>query len=196
MINTRDTLLFLGPSDLALLPWLRKTGAEVVQTMDVITPSFVQSRHIDFAVSYGYRYIIEPPVLECLPDRIVNLHISLLPWNRGADPNFWSFVDDTPKGVTIHYVDAGIDTGDIIVQREVEFGPNDTLRTTFAGLLRNIEALFHEHWPAIRAGSCPRRRQSGPGSYHPASDKAELDHLLPDGWDTPVSRLRGLGETG
>ncbi|MCL0081308.1 hypothetical protein M1N64_03665 [Peptococcaceae bacterium] len=44
--------------------------------------------------------------------RAINLHISFLPWNRGADPNFWSFIENAPVGVSIHYLDEGIDTGD------------------------------------------------------------------------------------
>lgn len=46
----------------------------------------------------------------------MNLHISYLPWNKGADPNFWSCIDGTPAGVTLHHIDAGVDTGDIIAQ--------------------------------------------------------------------------------
>ena len=38
------------------------------------------------------------------------MHISYLPFNRGAHPNYWSFKDNSPKGVTIHFIDNGIDT--------------------------------------------------------------------------------------
>ena len=68
----------------------------------------------DLVVSFGYRYILKGELVanECLP--IVNLHISYLPFNRGAHPNFWAFFDSTPTGVTIHLIDEGIDTGDIL----------------------------------------------------------------------------------
>src|SRR4051812_27787613 len=64
----------------------------------------------DFLVSYGYRHIIGADILAQFPRRAVNLHISYLPWNRGSDPNLWSLLDGTPTGVTIHYLEAGIDT--------------------------------------------------------------------------------------
>ena len=53
--------------------------------------------------------------------KIINLHIGYLPYNRGAHPNFWSFMDNTPTGVTIHEIDKNIDTGKIIYQKIVDF---------------------------------------------------------------------------
>src|SRR5687768_13309593 len=75
---------------------------------------------IDFVVSFGYRYIIPARYIDHYRGRMVNIHISLLPWNRGSDPNFWSWFDRTPKGVSIHAIDPGIDTGDVLAQREVD----------------------------------------------------------------------------
>ena len=60
------------------------------------------------------------------------MHISLLPWNRGYHPNIWSFLEDTPKGVTIHYINEGIDTGDIIVQKEIVIDEDkETLKSSY-----------------------------------------------------------------
>jgi methionyl-tRNA formyltransferase len=107
-------VLFLGPTDSSVLDYLKSTEASVVQTTDPIDAAFFDRRPVDFLASHGYRHIIKPSVLDRLPRRAVNLHISYLPWNRGADPNLWSFIENTPKGVSIHYLDAGVDTGDII----------------------------------------------------------------------------------
>jgi len=83
-------------------------------------------------VSYRYKYIIPPQVLaDFHPKFRLNLHISYLPWNKGADPNLWSFIDNTLKGVTIHSLDNGLDTGDIAFQKRMFFSPNDTLATMF-----------------------------------------------------------------
>ncbi len=71
---------------------------------------------------------------------IINLHISFLPWNRGAHPNFWSFYDDTPKGVTIHLIDEGIDTGAIIYQKEITFDRNE--KTFESNSFNNICFFF------------------------------------------------------
>jgi methionyl-tRNA formyltransferase len=101
----------------------------------------------------------------------INLHISYLPWNRGADPNFWSFINDTPKGITIHYVDKNYDTGDIIAQKEIGFNDNETLRTSYNKLQIEIQILFKENWDSIKNGTCKRIKQNGKGSLQRVNDK-------------------------
>jgi methionyl-tRNA formyltransferase len=182
-------VLFLGPTDSPLIDFLRSTGDEVVARFERVTQAWLDEHPCEFLVSYGYQHILPKTVLDRFPDRAINLHVALLPWNRGSDPNFWSIVEDTPKGVSIHYLDEGIDTGDIIVQRELAFSADDTLRTSFDKLHVAIETLFREHWPHIRAGTCARTPQQEPGSFHRATDKNRLIHLLTDGWDTPIARL-------
>jgi len=186
----RETILFLGPGDSPLLKWLRNKGETVIQTFDRIGPDMINQHSITFLISYGYRHIITREVLDKMRNRAINLHISLLPWNRGADPNLWSFVENTPKGVTIHHLDEGIDTGDIIVQREVTFNAaHETLATTYHRLHVEIHELFRQHWNEIKAGTCARTKQAGEGSYHLSREKESLAYLLRDGWDTSVSMI-------
>lgn len=184
-------VLFLGDKNSPLLRWLISTGESVIQTTETIEPSFIPNNKVIFLISYGYRHIIRKNILDQLPNRAINLHISLLPWNKGADPNLWSFVDGTPKGVTIHYLDPGIDTGDIIVQQEVEFDShNDTLETTYQKLQCVIQSLFQKNWKSIKTQTCPRRQQQGQGSIHKSNEKEAISHLLVKEWDTPISTLR------
>ncbi len=194
MPKPAESTLFLGPTDSALLDWLRHSEPRVVQTEAEIDREFVAENGVAFLVSYGYRHILQAPVLEMLPDRAVNLHISLLPWNRGADPNLWSFVEDTPKGVTIHYLDGGIDSGDIIAQREIAFPDidNETLTTTYQRLNSEIQALFRETWASIKTAACDRKPQPAGGSYHSIGDRVEVEPLLKLGWNTPVRALRPI----
>ncbi len=189
-------VLFLGPTDSPLIEYLRSTGDEVVARFERLDLIWLNDHPCDFLVSYGYQHILPKEVLDGFFDRAVNLHIALLPWNRGSDPNFWSIVDGTPKGVTIHYLDDGIDTGDIIAQHELAFSADDTLRTSFEKLHRAIEALFREHWSDIRAGTCSRTSQQGTGTFHRAKDKDRLAHLLTHEWDTSIAALaeRAVGQ--
>jgi len=146
----------------------------------------------DFIVSYGYRHIIKTDVLLKFYRKAINLHISLLPWNRGADPNFWGIFEDTPKGVTIHYIDEGLDTGDIIVQKEVELEINDTFRSSYERLSEEIEKLFLLNWENIKYQKIkvkPQIKESG--SFHYGKDKKPFEYLLHKGWDTPVIELLG-----
>lgn len=148
---------------------------------------------IEFIVSYKYRYLIRQPILQKYERKAINLHISYLPWNRGADPNLWSFLEDTPKGVTIHYIDSGLDTGDIIAQQMVTFSPQDTLKTSYEHLTATIEDLFVSEWPTIRSGKVEGTVQPVGGSYHRMADKQAYSHLLADSWETPIERLLGKG---
>jgi methionyl-tRNA formyltransferase len=184
-------ILWLGPPT-SVGSILERHGFAATRQESKIAPQ--QARGFDMAVCYRYRHIVVPDIIDALEGNIVNLHIAMLPWNRGADPNLWSFLEDTPKGATLHWMDAGLDTGDIVVQQETEFGPEETLATTYRALERIGLALLDRALPAIVAGTAPHRSQSPGGSFHRAADKKNYEHLLADlGWSTPVGRLIGKG---
>lgn len=186
-------VLFLGPGDSPLLRFLRDGGDDATATSDPLDAAALAAAKPDFLVSHGYRHILRPPVLDLFPGRAVNLHISLLPWNRGADPNFWSFVEGTPKGATLHHIDAGVDTGDLIAQREVAPAPGDTLRSSYERLQEAARALFYDNWAALRSGAAPRRPQPPGGTVHRARDRQPHEAALRLGWDTPVEELTAYG---
>jgi len=179
-------VLFLSPHK-HLIEFLESNGDEVVNSFELVTEELLEG--VDFIISYAYRRKIEMDVIERFKGRAINLHISYLPYNRGADPNLWSFLEDTPKGVTIHYLDGSIDTGDIIAQRNIDYDlENDTLRSTYKRLSETIEALFYEIWPDIRnstIGSMPQL------TYHRKSNKDRFNHLLTRGWETLIKDLIG-----
>ena len=186
-------ILFLGYLDSPLIKFLQETGAEVLVTNEKITIDFLSSHKPDFLISYGYRYIIKQEILDYfLPSKAINLHISYLPWNRGSDPNLWSFIENTPKGVTIHYLDAGIDTGDIILQQEVQMQENDTLSTSYNRLHETIMALFKNNWDDIKSGRIQAKPQNGKGTLHKSKDKENIMKSLENGFDTCVAKLRNL----
>jgi methionyl-tRNA formyltransferase len=125
----------------------------------------------EIGVSVLFGYILRPDLIDVFPRGVVNLHPSLLPYNRGACPNVWSIVDRTPAGVTLHYVAPGIDTGDVIAQQQVGIEPVDT----GASLYRKLEdaglELFRQTWPAVREAAAPRRPQPAePATFHRLRD--------------------------
>lgn len=184
-------VLFLGFHNSKIINFLQNIGDQVVSYEEKITADSHLIKQIDFIISYGYRHILKWDVLEKFQQRAINIHISLLPWNRGADPNIWSFLENTPKGVTIHYIDTGIDTGDILVQREVNFCMNETLRTSYEKLSNTAENLFKEYWVDIRDNNVKPCVQDVGGSFHLKKDRSRYDHLLFNGWDTQVSEIIG-----
>jgi hypothetical protein len=146
----------------------------------------------DWIVSYGYQHILREPVLQATRRPILNIHISYLPWNRGSDPNFWSWYDNTAKGVSIHAIDKGIDTGPIYAQREVTFSDpaQETLATTYTKLRVEAVKLFAETWPVLRTGSVAPTPQLHRGTYHRSQPWGKL---LAKGFDTPVAEIIALG---
>ncbi|MEK4484806.1 formyltransferase family protein [Psychrobacillus sp. FSL H8-0484] len=189
-------ILFLGPYKDNIQEFLLSYGDSVVNIIDKIQPEEVLKEDFEFIVSYGYRYIIPINLVDYYKDRIINLHISYLPWNKGADPNLWSVIEDTPKGVTVHYIDKGLDTGDIIAQKKIVFESYETLFSSYQKLTFEIEKLFIQVWPLIRQGKNTRTKQVGKGSYHRLKDKEDYAYLLKDGWNTPVSNLIGAVKRG
>lgn len=186
-------VLLLGIKPSPLRPTIEKSKNSVIELSDPVDLEFVKKFRIDFAVSYRYRFIIRRPIIEYLKGNIINLHISLLPWNRGADPNLWSFLDNTPKGITIHYIDEGVDTGDIIAQQEFFFDEDvETLASSYEVLNHQIIKLFNKQWLFIISGKTTRYRQTHSGTYHQLKDKKPFENLLNNsGWNTPVKQLIG-----
>lgn len=189
-MSDKEKILFLGPEDSPLLKWLEEIGENVLQFSDKISTEDLDQINATFLISYGYRHILKKDILDKFPNKAINLHISYLPWNRGADPNFWSFVEETPKGVSIHYLDEGIDTGDIIAQKLATFEfEKETLASSYQKLQFEIQELFKQNWAKIKTNKCPRKKQIGKGSFHKSKDKNGLLHLLTNGWDTPIPVL-------
>jgi len=156
-------------------------------------PALLADRPPDIIVSYNHRFILPPAVFTAPRLGAINLHVSFLPWNRGADPNFWSHAEHTPKGVSLHHIDAGLDTGDLIAREAVESSDADTLRTTYDTLHARLQALFHAWWPLIREGRAPRARQEPGGSVHLRRDRdAFASVLAARGWDTPIQEVAAL----
>jgi len=161
------------------------------QTEEKLTLQQVEQINPDLIVSFGYRHIIKKPVIERYKDKIINLHISYLPWNRGASPNVWSFAEKTPKGVSIHLVDEGIDTGDILFQRKVFLKKSHTLKQSHNILLKEVQKLFIEKWKIIESFNYSRTKQDPlVGSYHTKKETEEfLQKLQITDWNTEVGEL-------
>ncbi len=105
-------------------------GVPVFQPQDLKTPEFEETLKVlspDLIAVVAYGRIFPAAVLDAPPFGCVNLHASLLPNYRGAAPINWAIAKGEKKtGVTIMQVDEGLDTGDILVQKEVWIGDEET----------------------------------------------------------------------
>ena len=186
-------ILYLGNENSKILDFLKKDNNEIIVSDNKINIDLLKIDNIDFIISFGYRHIISRHVVEYFKKRAINLHISYLPWNRGADPNLWSFLENTPKGVSIHYIDEKLDNGDILVQRNITYKMDDTLRTTYNRLIEAMENLFIAHWYDIINNNIVPQQQKVRGTYHSSKDKLSYLKYLSHGWDTNVSTIIGKG---
>jgi phosphoribosylglycinamide formyltransferase-1 len=103
---------------------------------------------VEWVVLAGYMRMIKPPLLDAFPRRIVNIHPSLLPAFPGLEAWKQALAAGVAEtGCTVHYVDAGMDTGEIIAQRAVPVLPGDTAETLHA----RIQVAEHTLYPAVLA---------------------------------------------
>ena len=131
-------------------------------------------KKFDLIISFGYRHIVNKNIIKKLERPIINLHMSYLPFNRGAHPNFWSFMEKTPSGVTIHEINSGIDTGKIIVQKKKYFNLKKNSRLTFKNtykiLFEELEKLLIKNLNKLISGNYKFHKQLGKGTLHLKSD--------------------------
>jgi phosphoribosylglycinamide formyltransferase 1 len=118
---------------------------------DLVLASWLEEHDVELVVLAGYMHLLTPPFLRRFPGRVINVHPSLLPRFPGMRP-----IDDAiaagvdVTGVTVHYVDDGVDTGPVIAQEEVPVEPRDTL-------VERIHATEHRLLPEVVTRLCAAR---------------------------------------
>ncbi len=145
---------------------------EVVEQLRALGPEAM--------VVVGYGQIIPQAILDIPPKGIINVHASLLPKYRGAAPIQWAIArGETRTGVTTMKIDAGLDTGDMLLKWETEIGPKETAveladRLAVAGadlLVRTLAEL---------AGIVPQKQDEAQATYAPLLKKedGEIDWTM------------------
>lgn len=106
----------------------------------------LQKHQIDFVILAGYMRLIGETLLTSYESRIINIHPSLLPSFPGKDAIGQAYEAGVKvTGVTVHYVDAGMDTGPIIAQKAVEISKEDTAES----IAEKIHAVEHVLYPKV-----------------------------------------------
>ena len=100
---------------------------------------------VEWVILAGWMRMIKAPLLEAFPHRILNIHPSLLPNFPGLEAWKQALAAGVAEtGCTVHYVDAGMDTGEVIAQRRVPIFPNDTAESLHARIQIAEHALYPE----------------------------------------------------
>jgi methionyl-tRNA formyltransferase len=160
---------------------------------DPKSPAFrelIASYAPDFLFSFYYRYLIPAEVLEIAPRGALNLHGSLLPRYRGRAPVNWVLVEgEGETGVSLHYMVAKPDAGDLVDQERVAIEPADTAFTLYGKLERAGGRLLDRALPALAAGTAkPIPMDLSKGSYRGGRKPADgrID------WSWPARRIYDL----
>ena len=128
-----------------------KTRVDGVEPLRALKP--------DLCVTAAFGHILSQEVLDIPRIGTVNVHASLLPKYRGSAPVNWALIQgETVTGVTTMMTDKGMDTGDILLKREVAILPQETAGELVERLARVGAELLIETLRAIERGDCPRVR--------------------------------------
>lgn len=132
----------------------------------------------DLGILAWWPKVIEEDLLIAATHGFVNFHPSLLPYNRGKHYNFWAIVERAPFGVTLHFADKEVDSGDIIFQKSITYSWTDTGSTLYHKAQKEIVELFREHYPILRTLKIPRKKQDlSRGSFHRASELDQISRI-------------------
>jgi methionyl-tRNA formyltransferase len=145
-------------------------------------------------VVVGYGQIIPQVIIDMAPLGIINVHASLLPKYRGAGPIQWAIVNgETRTGVTTMRIDAGLDTGDMLLKAETEIGPDENAIELGRRLATMGADLLVETLAGLAAGSIvPEKQDNALATHAPLLKKEDglIDWSLPA--QTIHNRVRGL----
>ncbi len=142
----------------------------------------------------GYGRIIPQWMLDLPPLGNINLHASLLPKYRGAAPIQWAIaLGETVTGVTTMKIDAGLDTGDILLQREIPIAPDDTAETLAPKLAAAGAELTVTTLRKLQTGTIsPLRQDQAQATIAPILNKEDglVDFFRPAA--ESLNRMRGF----
>ena len=172
-----------------LFEYLQNKGNEIVLTNEKLDISWCKQQHFDLTISYTYRYILSKEIIDALNGNVVNLHNSFLPFNRGASPNIWSLIEETPRGVTLHYMDTELDKGYIIAQKLITTGDGDTLSSSYNNLNQQAIELFCQAFQYYPYWQEMKKKAQGKGSYHSVEDTKQIEQLI-DNYEMKIEELR------
>jgi methionyl-tRNA formyltransferase len=132
----------------------------------------------DLFIAVGYAQILEPEILVVPKLFAANFHASLLPRYRGKHPVFWTLrAGERWAGLTVHLMDQGIDTGDIIYQVKVRTRRHDTVTSLYKRITDRSVGLIARLLDDAKAGTVPRFTQAVEGGSYYSSIKEEDFHI-------------------
>ena len=155
-------------ADTELPAMASRFGIPFITSADVNAREFLESLAAyapDLNVSMSFDQIFRRSLINTAPMGCINCHAGALPFYRGRNILNWVLINGAPSfGVTVHHVDEGIDTGDIIVQRQIVIAGDDDYASLLIKAVDACAELLPEALKLLEAGTAPRIPQT---SIHP-----------------------------
>ncbi len=167
-------------------------GFEVIVSPEPYESELEDDFSPDIILSSGYDRLLRPKTVQRFSQRIINLHAAYLPWARGIGTTLFATMLRYPHGVSIHFINEGLDTGNLISRKMVQPDPKDTLRTFYTKLLSATEELFFESFPKIMNGETNGVPQEELGEINTIRSRLQFESLLdvcPKGYDTLITDI-------
>ncbi len=163
-------VLRTNPSDSTLQQQAVRLGVPIYRPSRVNDPQFVrevEKLNSDLNISVSYNQILGSRIRETAPLGFINFHAGKLPYYRGRNVINWALINGEEEiGVTAHFVDDGIDTGDIILQRTLPMSWTDTYGSVLERVQGAFPQLVCDAVELLASGSAERTKQSHlVGSY-------------------------------
>lgn len=153
---------------------------------------WISSLKPELIVIFSMSQLLNEDILRLPPLGVINLHPSYLPAYRGANPDFWQYYDmEMAPGVTVHYVDKGEDTGDIIFQERLNMPLGTKSPEWLDRLISGVGVpLVLKALDAIAAGNAPRKAQPSDSPTLRARNLSASEHAKIIDWvNWPVERI-------
>lgn len=139
----------------------------------------IKQKEIDYFILAWWPYIVKENILNLPKCGTLNFHPSYLPYNRGKHPTFWNIIEEAPYGVSIHFVDTGIDSGDVVFQKKIAKTWEDTGKTLYDRAQKEMVKLFKQNYKNLKAKKYKINKQKlKNGSFHYSSEMANSIEVL------------------
>nr|WP_247682501.1 methionyl-tRNA formyltransferase [Pseudoalteromonas sp. MMG013] len=143
--------------------WANKLGVPFLLAENVNSEQFinvVNQYSVDLLVSMSFNQILKTPILSMAPKGFINCHAGALPFYRGRNPLNWVLINgESEFGITVHYIDEGIDTGDIIEQHKFPIADVDNYSTLLSKAINSCADVLYSALKKLATDTVKRIRQ-------------------------------------
>lgn len=160
-----------------ILRYLKKKKVQIFLIYN--KPSFHKIKKInpDLILSLGYRHILPSKILKLSKFGAYNIHKSLLPMNKGANPVFWTILNNQQAGVSVHQMNSKIDKGPVVMQKKINFDLSYNAKMLYEKLELIQFSMFKKFWKNILNGKLSNVKNNHTSTFHKKKEFLNMINL-------------------